>query len=77
MLVFIAGDSSGTISRLGHDREVNTHTINMHVRNMALVKLFDIYINKTLNSRVFQIDDVYVPTGTCTYITQLESVRAK
>ena len=46
------------ISRLDQDEEISTCTINIHVRNMTLAKLFNGYLSKTTNSKAFQTGNV-------------------
>ena len=78
-IVYIKGVDnivSDAISRLDYDKKVNTRNSNAHVRNMSLVKLCNGYVKKTSNSKAFQTDDMYVPTGTHTFTNQLEFARA-
>ena len=61
-LVYIKGSDNivaDAISRLGYDKEINNHTINMHVRNMVLAKLCNGYVSKTTDNKVVQTDNVY------------------
>ena len=43
---------------------------------MTMVKLFNGYVKKTMNIKLFQTDDMYVPIGTHAFANQLESTRA-
>ena len=45
------------INRLDYDKKSNTHTFNAHIRNMSFVELFNGYVNKTINSKAFQLGD--------------------
>ena len=78
-IVYIKGVDNivaDAIRRLNNGNQVNTRNINAHVHNMTMVKLFNGYVKKTTNSKAFQTDDMYVPTGTYTFANQLESLRA-
>jgi hypothetical protein len=43
---------------------------------MTLAKLFNGYVNKTINIKAFQTDDVYLPIDTRIFVNYLESTRA-
>ena len=64
------------INRLDYKTRINTRHIDVHVRNMSLIKLFNGYVTKTTTCEAFQTDDVYVPISTRTFANQLESAHA-
>ena len=78
-IIYIKGTYNiiaNTIIRLEYDKDSYTLTIHIHVRNMTLAKLFDGYVSNKTNSEAFQMNGVYVPIGTCTFVNHLESVCA-
>ena len=55
---------------------MNTRTIHVHIRTMSLAKLLNCCVSKTINSKAFKLDDMYVSIGTRMFANCMKSVRA-